>query len=121
MQEEHIGCVLVVKKGRLEGIFTERDILMKIVASGKDLARTKVEEVMTSDPEVLEPDDMLAFALKYMHLGGYRHLPVVDDRQHPVGILSVKNIVDYLADYFPQEVLTLPPRPIRSTNAREGA
>ena len=121
MQEEHVGCVLVVKKGKLEGIFTERDILMKIVATGKDLERTKVEAVMTPDPEVLEPDDILAYALNYMHLGGYRHVPVVDDRQHPVGIVSVKNIIDYLAGYFPQDVLTLPPRPIRATNEREGA
>jgi CBS domain-containing protein len=121
MQEEHVGCVLVVKKGKLEGIFTERDILMKIVASGKDLGKTKVEEAMTPDPETLEPDDILAYALNYMHLGGYRHVPVVDDRQHPVGIVSVKNIIDYLAGYFPQDVLTLPPRPIRTTKEREGA
>jgi CBS domain-containing protein len=120
MQEEHVGCVLVVRKGKLDGIFTERDILMKIVTSGKDLAKTKVEEVMTPDPETLEPDDILAYALNYMRVGGYRHLPIVDDRQHPVGIISVKNIVDYLADYFPHEVLTLRPRPIRSTNEHEG-
>jgi CBS domain-containing protein len=121
MQEEHVGCVLVVDKGKLDGIFTERDILMKAVGSGKDLKKTKVEEVMTPNPETLEPDDILAYALNYMHLGGYRHVPVVDDRQHPVGVVSVKNVVDYLADYFPQEVLTLPPRPIRTTKEREGA
>ena len=121
MQEEHVGCVLIVKKGKLEGIFTERDILMKIVATGRDLSKTKVDAVMTPDPEVLEPDDSLAFALNYMHLGGYRHVPVVDDRQHPVGIVSVKNIIDYLAGFFPQDVLALPPRPIRTTNEREGA
>jgi CBS domain-containing protein len=121
MQEEHVGCVLVVKKGKLDGIFTERDILMKVFGSGKDFSKAKVEEVMTPDPETLEPDDILAYALNYMHVGGYRHVPVVDDRQHPVGIVSVKNIVDYLADYFPQDVLTLPPRPIRTTKEREGA
>jgi CBS domain-containing protein len=121
MQQEHVGCVLVMKKGKLEGIFTERDILVKVVGSGKDISKTKVEEVMTPDPEVLEPDDIIAYALNYMHVGGYRHVPVVDDRQHPVGIVSVKNVVDYLADYFPQDVLTLPPRPIRTTKEREGA
>jgi CBS domain-containing protein len=121
MQEEHVGCVLVVEKGKLNGIFTERDILMKVVGSEKDFSKTKVEEVMTPDPEALEPDDILAYALNYMHVGGYRHVPVVDDRQHPVGIVSVKNVVDYLAGYFPQDVLTLPPRPIRTTKEREGA
>lgn len=121
MQEKHIGCVLVVRTGQLEGIFTERDLLMKIVGSGRDVSKTKVEEVMTANPEVLQSDDILAFALNYMHVGGYRYVPVVDDRQRPVGILTVKNVIDYLADYFPQEVLTLPPRPIRKTADREGA
>lgn len=121
MQEKHIGCVLVVREGLLDGILTERDLLMKTVGTGKDISKTKVEEVMTSDPEVLQPDDMLAFALNYMHVGGYRHVPVVDEKQRPVGVLSVKNVVDYLADFFPQEVLTLPARPIRKTTDREGA
>jgi CBS domain-containing protein len=121
MQQEHIGCVLVVKKGELVGILTERDLLMRIIGTNTDISKTKVEEVMTPSPEVLLPDDVLAFALNYMHLGGYRHVPVVDEHQRPVGVLSVKNVVDYLADYFPQEVLTLPPRPIRKTTDREGA
>ncbi len=121
MQERHIGCVLVVQKGVLDGIFTERDILMKIVGAGKDLSKTKVEEVMTPNPAALQIDDMIAFALNYMHIGGYRHVPVVDEQERPVAVVSVKDIVDYLADYFPQELLTLPPRPLRTTSAREGA
>ena len=121
MQKEHVGCVLVVKKGKLDGIFTERDILMKVVGSGMDFARTKVEEVMTPNPETLQPDDVLAYALNYMRVGGYRHVPVVDEEQRPVGVVSIKNVVDYLADFFPQDVLTLPPRPIRTTKEREGA
>jgi len=121
MQDKHTGCVLVLREGKLEGLLTERDLLMKSLGSGKDLGETKVDEVMTRNPEVLQPDDMLAFALNYMHVGGYRHVPIVDSDLRPVGVLSIKNIVDYLADYFPQEVLTLPPRPIRKTTDREGA
>jgi CBS domain-containing protein len=121
MQKEHVGCVLVVEKGKLDGIFTERDILMKVVGSRSDLTKTKVEDVMTTNPETLQPDDVLAYALNYMRVGGYRHVPVVDQQERPVGVVSVKNIVDYLADYFPQDVLSLPPRPIRTTKEREGA
>jgi CBS domain-containing protein len=121
MQKEHVGCVLVVEKGKLDGIFTERDILMKVVGTGSDLTKTKVEDVMTTNPETLQPDDVLAYALNYMRVGGYRHVPVVDEQERPVGVVSVKNIVDYLADYFPQDVLSLPPRPIRTTKEREGA
>jgi CBS domain-containing protein len=121
MQKEHVGCVLVVEKGKLDGIFTERDILMKVVGSKSDLTKTKVEEVMTSSPEALQPDDVLAYALNYMRVGGYRHVPVVDEQERPVGVVSVKNVVDYLADFFPQDVLSLPPRPIRTTKEREGA
>jgi CBS domain-containing protein len=121
MQKEHVGCVLVVEKGKLDGIFTERDILMKVVGTRSDLTKTKVEEVMTSNPETLQPNDVLAYALNYMRVGGYRHVPVVDEQERPVGVVSVKNIIDYLADYFPQDVLSLPPRPIRTTKEREGA
>jgi CBS domain-containing protein len=91
------------------------------VGSRSDLTKTKVEEVMTSNPEALQPDDVLAYALNYMRVGGYRHVPVVDEQERPVGVVSVKNVVDYLADYFPQDVLSLPPRPIRRTKEREGA
>ena len=121
MQERHIGCVLIVQNGVLDGILTERDLLMKIIGTGKDISKVKVEEVMTPNPAALQPDDMIAYALNYMDVGGYRHVPIVDEKERPLGVLSVKNIVEYLTDYFPQEVLTLPPRPMRTTKTREGA
>ena len=121
MQDGHVGSVLVVKKGVLDGIFTERDLLMKVIGAGKEISKLKVEEVMTSNPAVLQPQDMIAFALNYMYVGGYRNVPIVDEQDRPVAVVSVKDVVAYLADYFPQEVLTLPPTPIRRTKAREGA
>lgn len=121
MQEKHIGCVLITKSGKITGIFTERDLLMKIIGKDKKLTASKVEDFMTPEPETLQRDDMIAFAMNMMHVGGYRHIPIVDDQNTPVAVVSVKDILDYLSRFFPQEVLNLPPRPIRRTENREGA
>jgi len=57
-----------------------------------------------------------------MAQGGYRHIPIVDDQNHSVGIVSIRHIISYLIEHFPQEILTLPPVPIRNAmKAREGA
>jgi len=110
MQKHHHGCVLVRDASRLVGIFTERDVLNKVVGSGHDPARIAVETVMTPDPETLPADASVAFALNLMSEGGFRHIPVVDDAHRPIGVLSVRNIVQYLAEFFPEWVLNVPPR-----------
>jgi CBS domain-containing protein len=107
MREHRIGCVLIVAEDRLAGILTERDLLLKVELA--DRARP-VAGLMTPDPEVLSPDDPIVYALNKMSVGGFRHVPLVDAEGRPVGIVSVKDIVDYIVDCFPQEVLTLPPR-----------
>jgi CBS domain-containing protein len=111
MREHHIGCVLVVDDGRLVGILTERDLLLKMEGAG--LAEA-VSGFMTRDPETLQPDDPIVWALNRMSVGGYRHVPLVDGDGRPVGILSVKDIVHYIVALFPNEVLTLPPDPVRA-------
>jgi CBS domain-containing protein len=111
MREHHIGCVLVVDGERLAGILTERDLLLKM--EGADLTQP-VTRFMTPDPETLELDDPIVWALNRMSVGGYRHVPLVDRDGRPVGILSVKDIVHYIVALFPNEVLTLPPDPARA-------
>jgi CBS domain-containing protein len=108
MNEHHTGCVLVQKGGKLVGVFTERDVIMR-TAFQENSAVVKVEAVMTKSPETLEPTDNIAFALNKMSVGGYRHIPIVDGKGTPVGVLSVRDIVDFLADLFPQDILNLPP------------
>lgn len=120
MQQKHLGCVLVVKENKLAGILTERDILMKTVGSNKDITKVKVEEIMTPDPESFQPDDSVAFVLNAMSVGGYRHVPIVDEQIKPLAVVSVKDIIGFLVEHFPQEVLNLPPRPIRRTEREEG-
>ncbi|MEA2627370.1 MAG: hypothetical protein QOD06_3415 [Candidatus Binatota bacterium] len=122
MREHHIGCVLVTDEGRLAGIFTERDLLREVCGLGIDLEGTPVAELMTPDPESLPPDAAIAFALNKMSLGGFRHVPLVDAERRPVGIVSVKDIVDYVVGFFPNEILTVPPEPgLDVAREREGA
>lgn len=111
LRSNRVGCVLVVEGARLAGILTERDLLLKMESG--DLERP-VRDFMTADPEVLSPDDPIVFALNKMSVGGFRHVPLVDRAGHPVGVISVKDVVDYLADVFADEVLTVPPNPARA-------
>lgn len=120
MKEHRVGCVLVEDGGKLIGIFTERDILTKLVGTGYDPAKVAVDGVMTRNPETLTPEDPIAFALQQMSVGGFRHLPLVDSDGRPVGILSVKDIVDYLTERFPEEILNIPPAPGQRPRTPEG-
>jgi CBS domain-containing protein len=120
LQSEHIGCVLVTDaEGKLAGIFTERDLLSKVALRSIDWNQERVSEYMTPDPETLRPEDRIAWALKLMHVGGYRHVPLTDEAGRPVGVISVKDIVDFIVDLFPSPVLNLPPDP-RRTGYSEG-
>ena len=118
LQEEHIGCVLVVDAaGKLAGIFTERDLLTKVAGRRLDWAQERVGDFMTADPETLHLDDRIAWALNRMHLGGYRHVPLTDEAGRAVGVVSVKDIVAFIVDLFPAPVLNLPPDPHRKPGA----
>ncbi|HTR81187.1 MAG TPA: CBS domain-containing protein [Bacteroidota bacterium] len=121
MQHKKTGCVLVTENGVLTGIFTERDFLMKILNKKLNYATLTIKEVMTKSPETLHLDDSIAYAMNMMSVGGYRHVPIVDDQRKPISILSVKDVVSYIVEHFPDEILNLPPKPLRSTSEREGA
>ncbi len=119
MNDHHTGCVLVGREGKLIGIFTERDLLTKDFFRS-DSHTVAVETVMTKNPETLEVDDSIAFALNKMSVGGYRHIPIMQGGR-PVGVLSVRDIVDFLVDLFPEDVLNLPPSPTNAiTNSIDG-
>lgn len=122
MARHHVGCVLVVRDGKIAGICSERDIIQKVLRIDVDPSDVLIEDVMTSEPECLQPTDTVAFALHLMHIGGYRHIPLVNEEHEPVGIISVKDIVEHIVDHFPEEVYNLPPRPLRRGHgSREGA
>ena len=122
MRDNHNGSVLVTSRGLLVGIFTERDVLNRIALGEVDPETTSLSEVMRPDPETLTLNAPMAFALNVMSLGGFRHVPLVDRKGRPVGVVSVRDIVNYLVDQFPDKVLNLPPRPGGDiARSREGA
>ena len=120
MRQHKVGCVLVTEGGKISGIFTERDILTRVFGK-KDMEKLLVKDVMTAKPEAFQQDDSIAYVLNAMTVGGYRHVPVVDDKGKPVAVLSVKDIMSFIIEHFPEEVLNLPPAPMRTTEQREGA
>jgi CBS domain-containing protein len=120
MRRDNVGCLLVCEAGRLVGIFTERDLLRRVLAAGKPLTEP-VAAVMTRDPVTVRAKDTISTAARRMEDGGYRHLPVVDETGRPVGVLSVKRIVHYLVEHFPATVYNQPPDPTAVPSEREGA
>jgi CBS domain-containing protein len=122
MQQNRCGCVLVCRSGKLKGIFTERDVLTDVVGQGVDPAKTPVRKLMTENPEYLRLTDSIAYALNKMSVGGYRHVPLVDNARVPVGVISVKDIIGYIVRFFPKSVMNLPTLPRQNyVREREGA
>jgi CBS domain-containing protein len=92
MVERNIGAVPVLHEGRLVGVFSERDLMRRVVVEGRDPARTKVGEVMTPDPLTVEPSADLETCRYLMRRHGFRHLPVCKQQQL-FGIVSMRDIL----------------------------
>ena len=120
MVAERVGCIVVVQDARLEGIFTERDVLTRVLAAGAKLDQP-IQTVMTPKPDVLHPDATVADVVRLMHDGGYRHMPVVEDDGTLAGVVSVKRVAEYLVEHFPATIYNLPPDPEQRLDAAEGA
>jgi len=101
LQDYHIGCALVVDEiGKLKGIFSERDIVIKWALGDLPAEEVSIGEIMTPDPSYLTTDSTIAAALYVMSKGKFRHLPLTDEAGLPVGIVSVKDITDYICMQF---------------------
>lgn len=103
MAERRIGAILITKDGKLAGIFTERDVTVRIVAPGRDPDTTKLSEVMTPDPDTVSPDDSPGHALDRMRARGFRHLPVIDGNA-VVGIVSLRDLYSEATQRLEQDV-----------------
>jgi len=109
MQSAQRPCALICEGPRVVGIFTERDLVNRLDLGAIDAA-ARIESVMTPDPKTLSLDDRVLDAIRLMTREGYRHIPLVHSEGGGPGLLSARDIVVFIADHFPTEVLNMPPR-----------
>jgi CBS domain-containing protein len=107
-------------EGHLLGVLTERDIFARLVAPGCDLS-LPVERLMVDHPNTLHLDEPVRRAIELMQTGRFRNVPLVDNDRVLVGVVRPVDVLKYLAEAFPEELLNLPPRPHQQMAATEGA
>ena len=120
MRDENAGCAVITHKDQLAGIFTERDLVARVIGTKGALDRP-VADWMTTDPGHVNENDTIRKAVRLMQRGGYRNIPVVDSKGNVIGCVRHKDIVNYLAEHFSSQVLNLPPDPEQIALEREGA
>lgn len=119
LRDANSGCALLTRDDRLAGIFTERDLVIRVLGAECDFDQP-VAEWMTPDPDRVSPTDTIRKAVRLMWGGGFRNIPVVNDENRVVGCVRQKDIVNYLAEHFSAQVLNLPPDPEQIALEREG-
>jgi CBS domain-containing protein len=121
LQENQAGCTIICDgQNRAIGIFTERDVLRRVIGERVDLD-SPITDVMTTELASVTESDKIARAIQLLHDHGLRHLPVLDNDGGPIGLITVRRVMEYLVEHFPQTTYNLPPDPTPITEAREGA
>ncbi len=111
MKSKNRGAVLVEENGSLVGIFTERDLVSRLDHDDALWSHVLVKDVMTPHPTVVRPYESVAEAMRLLVQGRRRHLPIVDDKGKVLGLLSIRDILAYVASRFPEDMMNLPPTP----------
>ncbi|HEX6187573.1 MAG TPA: CBS domain-containing protein [Pyrinomonadaceae bacterium] len=118
MKRDEGGCVIVSDDGRVAGIFTERDLLTKIIGQQVDL-NSPISQWMHPAVETLSPDATVGDAVKLMNEKGFRNIPLVK-KGELIGLISVFDIITYLAECYPKATMNLPPVPAQVMDTVEG-
>jgi CBS domain-containing protein len=110
MRKKKSSAVLVKKGKKVVGIFTERDLVSRAMTA-KAWTRAPVKKFMTPNPETLSVTAPVAYALNKMSVGRFRHVPLVGEGGAPAGVVSIRDIIDFIVELCPEEVLNLPSAP----------
>ena len=119
MQRRHAGAVIVVRDQRLVGVFTEHDVVTHLLVNSVS-EETPIGQLIARKPIYVLADDDVGKAVGLMAEHCVRHLPVCDQDMNVVGILSVRHLIDCLAEHYPAEVFNRPPRGGLLPSAPEG-
>lgn len=114
MSREAHDCVLIVEGDSIAGIFTSRDFLDRVAAVRKDPQKLRLGDVMTPTPRTLRPRDGIAFAINWMAIEGFRNVPIVDDADAVLGVLTIWDVMRHLDDVFDEIEATPRPTPPKS-------
>jgi CBS domain-containing protein len=119
MRQEKSGCVVTVEGEKITGIFTERDLLTKVMNEKVDW-NEPVSKFITPDPVTMKSDEPLRKALFLMRKKNFRHIPITGDQGELTGVLSVRNVIRLFSEHFPQEIMNLPPQSNSAPATPEG-
>lgn len=118
MKSDEGGCVIISDDGRVAGIFTERDLLTKVIGRQVDL-NSPISQWMHPKVETLSPDATVGDAVKLMNEKGFRNIPLVK-KGELIGLISVFDVITYLAECYPKATMNLPPLPAQVMDTVEG-
>lgn len=107
MVHHRVGAVAIVEGEKLKGIFTERDLMVKVVAAKKDPTALQVREVMTTEVQPLQVTDSAGAAMRVMTQRHFRHMPVCGEDSHLLGILSIRNLLQHHVEKLAVELDSL--------------
>jgi len=119
MQKERAGYIVIAENGKPVGIFTETDVVRKILEQDVDWNRP-VRDFMTPSPMVLTPQETVGEAIDAMGTHRFYHIPLVDEKGNLVNVISVRTLIRFLAEFYPAEILNLPPVPNQVMETQEG-
>ena len=119
MQDNRAGYIVIAENKKPVGIFTETDLVRQILEQDADWSRP-VRDFMTRNPAILTMQDTVGAAIDLMGTRRFYHIPLVDEKGDLVNVISVRTLIRFLAEFYPAEVLNLPPAPNQIMETQEG-